>query len=304
MDNGTEITHLLERIAAALERIADSIAENDQSIIPPDLEELEASDPPEVEDNLQVTNDITPIQDFLASRGILIKAVPPGQDSDETLDKLAIYIGTKLESVNGVLNLIKSNMNAGRTFSQNLKNEPQQTIANTTFLCTNLYNVAFLTDYNYQKSPVCRLHATPSTAPSALNFFSGGWLERFVKTQVISLLKKKNLQFSYVCNPQITLPNGDDFEMDMLFEAEGEIFWLEAKSGDYRRHIDKYSKMSKLLGLDPSHTFMILADSSVTDSVTRDLSNLFSMTVVRAEKFADQLFWMLTESKDRVVEVN
>jgi hypothetical protein len=89
------------------------------------------------------------------------------------------------------------------------------------------------------------------------------------------------------------LPNGDDFELDMLFETEGDVFWLEAKTGDYRKHIEKYSKMSRIIGLDRSHTFMILADGAVTDGLARDLSNLFGMTVVRVEKFAEHLIKVL-----------
>ena len=81
--------------------------------------------------------------------------------------------------------------------------------------------------------------------------------------------------------------------MDMLFEISGEIFWLEAKSGDYRRYIDKYSKLSKILGLDASHTFMILADSAVTANLARDLSYLFGMSVVQIDNFAEQLAWAL-----------
>lgn len=193
-------------------------------------------------------------------------------------------------------------MNTGRSFNLNLRNESQQTVADTTNLCTNLHKLAFLTEYHYQKSPAFQLHATPSTIPRALNFYSGQWLERFVKTQVVSLLRGKSLKFSYICNVQVTLPNGDDFELDMLFEAEGEVFWLEAKTGDYRRHIEKYSKMAKIIGLDCSHTFMILADSAVTDNLTRDLSNLFGMTVVRIEKFAEQLTTVLPESRDLAVQ--
>lgn len=289
MEDKTEITTLLERIAIALERIADSLAKTGQL---EDLSGIVDSEPPgapQPTGSAPPANDITRLRDFLTSRGISIKTIPPEQESDETLDKIALFIGNRLESVKGVLDSIRANMNAGRPFSLSLRNESQQTVADTTNLCTNLYNIAFLTAYRYQKSPAYQLYATPSTSPKALNFFSGQWLERFVKTQIVSLLRSKSFDFSYICNAQISLPNGDDFELDMLFETEGEVFWLEAKTGDYRKHIEKYSKMSRVIGLDRSHTFMILADSSVTDNLARDLGNLFGMTVVRIERFAEQL---------------
>ncbi len=302
MEDKTEITTLLERIAIALERIADSLARTDQS---EDMSGTVDSEPPVASEPIEPAppiNDITGLRDFLASRGISIKTIPPEQESDETLDKIALFIGNRLESVKGVLNSIKANMNAGRPFSLNLRNESQQTVADTTNLCTNLYNIAFLTAYRYQKSPAYQLYATPSTSPRALNFYSGQWLERFVKTQVVSLLKGESLKFSYICNAQISLPNGNDFELDMLFETEGEVFWLEAKTGDYRKHIEKYSKMSKIIGLDRLHTFMILADGAVTDSLARDLGNLFGMTVVRIEKFAEHLTKVLPVSRSETFQ--
>ena len=293
MENETQIATLLERIAIALEKIADSLTETNQSKIQPDTIDAESRVSPEPVEAMSPNNDITRLRNFLASRGISIKTIHPEQESDETLDKIALFIGNRFESVKRVLDSIKANMNVGRPFSLNLRNESQQTVADTTNLCTNLYNIAFLTAYRYQKSPAYQLYATPSTSPRALNFYSGQWLERFVKAQVVSLLKSKSLEFSYICNAQISLPNGDDFELDMLFETEGDVFWLEAKTGDYRKHIEKYSKMSRIIGLDRSHTFMILADGAVTDGLARDLSNLFGMTVVRVEKFAEHLIKVL-----------
>ncbi len=293
MENETQIATLLERIAIALEKIADSLAKTNQSKIQPDTIDAESRVSPEPVEAMSPNNDITRLRNFLASRGISIKTIHPEQESDETLDKIALFIGNRFESVKRVLDSIKANMNVGRPFSLNLRNESQQTVADTTNLCTNLYNIAFLTAYRYQKSPAYQLYATPSTSPRALNFYSGQWLERFVKAQVVSLLKSKSLEFSYICNAQISLPNGDDFELDMLFETEGDVFWLEAKTGDYRKHIEKYSKMSRIIGLDRSHTFMILADGAVTDGLARDLSNLFGMTVVRVEKFAEHLIKVL-----------
>lgn len=298
MDDTSDITILLARIAVALERIADSLdAQN------PPLQEAGAEDaaaPAGSEGAQPGGNDLPLLHKFLASRNIAIKTLPAEQESDETLDKLAVMIGDKLESVSLLLDAIKANMSAGRAFSLHLKDLPQQSIADITNLSSNLYAIAFLTAYRYYKSPAYQLNATPSTAPKAQNFFSGQWLERFVKAQVISLLKSRAIKFSYLCNAQITLPNGDDFEIDMLFDAGGEIFWLEAKSGEYQKHIEKYSKMTKTMGLDRAHTFMVLTDNNVSDRVARDLSNVFGMTVVRAERLVEQLELVLSRNGKEV----
>lgn len=291
-NSNSQILHLLERIATALERIP--------SLFTVDISQQEQKTNDVLQPVLQNSNQVpfnshraVSLQDFLLSRGISIKTIPQEQESDDVLDKIAVFIGDRFASVQVLLDAIKTNMNAGKTFSLNLKNASQQAISDITQLCTTLHNIAFLTNYRYQKSPAYQLYATPSTSPNALNFYSGQWLERFVKTQVVSLLHKNSLPFSYLRNPQIVLPNGDDFELDMLFETQGEIFWIEAKTGDYRRHIAKYSRVAKIMKLDRSHTFMVLADDVVTDVIAKDLSNLFGMTVVRIEKFVEHLEMML-----------
>lgn len=289
MEDNVTLIKLLERIAVALEKIAASLPTDlpSESISPAEEEDT-CSDSKSAECT-EYVNDISRLMAFLASRRIAVKNILGGHENNETLDRIALFIGTRYNSVKLILDTIKANMSAGRPFTLSLRNEPQQVIADTTQLCNTLYNIAFLTEYRYQKSPTRQLYATPSTSPRALNFYAGQWLERYVNTQVVSVLRKRGLEFSYLCNIQVSLPNGDDFELDMLFETQGEVFWVEAKTGDYRRHIDKYSKVAKILGLDRSHTFMVLADSIVTDDRAKDLSELFGMTVVRIEKFAEQL---------------
>lgn len=94
---------------------------------------------------------------------------------------------------------------------------------------------------------------------------------------LISSELEKDIVFSYLLNPQITLPNGDDFELDLICHASGSFFWIEAKSGNYQQHISKYSKMSKILNLDSRHSIMVLPD--ISEDRCTALTSLFSMTV-------------------------
>jgi hypothetical protein len=95
------------------------------------------------------------------------------------------------------------------------------------------------------------------------------------------------LRFEYLINPQITLPNGDDFELDILTAIGSSIYWVEAKSGDYQQHVAKYSKFARLLELDFDHSFMVLTD--VPDTLCDALSSLFSMTVCTLRTFEEKL---------------
>lgn len=233
--------------------------------------------------------DSTEIQDFLISKGIQIKTVPSEQEGDESLNKIAIFMGNRYSRIRKFYDKLKSSMNSGNSFTISLRNDTQEQISNICQLAHNLYEIAFLEEYKYQKSPKFILYARPSRMPKCLNFLSGQWLERFVKEQVIQLVQSINpqLRYSYLLNPQIILPNGNDFELDVIFKIEEDIFWFEAKTGEYQRYVEKYSKMSSILNLDKEHSYMILTD--VSENSTKALSSLFKMTVVNIEEFAEQL---------------
>lgn len=303
MDASPEIIALLERIASALERIADSCARNDAPKT--DLHAphcIQQSLPAILVKSTSSNNDTTRLQTFLATRGVTIKMIPPEQESDEIIDQLSLFIGNKFESVKGVIEAIKTNMKSGKSFSLNLRNASQPVIDDILHLCMSLYNAALITAYHYQNSTIYQLHITPSNNPRALHFFSGQWLERFVKTQVVSILNSKSLKFSYIHNAELLLPNGSEFTLDMLVETEGKMFWLEAKAGDYRKHIEKYSKVAKMIGLNCDNTFMILADSAVTDNLVRLLSHLYGINVVRIDKFAEQITKMLPAGSGEILQ--
>jgi hypothetical protein len=287
-----DLMALLERIAVALERLADAFpaAPRPAADLAPAaaLHADAAIDPEEPEEDAAAT-----LRSFLAGRQITIKRIPPEEPGDKALDQIAQYIGSKLDQVRELLDKIKSTMNNGGSFTLNLSAKPQSTVSSTTGLATNLHNIAFLTEYRYEKAPKCLLMATPSKDPHAINFYSGQWLERYIKGRIVECLSHSSAGYSILGNAQVTLPNGDDFELDMIFEVQGEVFWVEAKTGEYQKHIQKYSKMAKVLGLDRSHAFMVLADEAVTEALADTLTAIFGMTVVPVQAFEKRLAQVL-----------
>ena len=97
----------------------------------------------------------------------------------------------------------------------------------------------------------------------------------------------KEVDFSYLINPQVILPNGNDFELDLVFCVNDNFFWIEAKSGDYQQHITKYSRIATLLGLDYEHSIMVLTDIAPNQSDA--LTSLFGMTVYSLNQLEDGL---------------
>ncbi len=228
-------------------------------------------------------NDPRAVIEFLDNRGIKVKTVPPEDPADEIINSLSRFLGTNYEGLRELLARIKRNMQQGAPFWLSLKEYTQRDVSNVCQFCSRLHAIAFLEKYDYFKAPQYLVKAKTTTLPAAQNFFSGKWLERFVLLTVqkcvtlIAAELEQDIEFSYLLNPQINLPNGDDFELDLICHINGFFFWIEAKSGDYQQHISKYSKISKIFDLDVRHSIMVLPD--ISEDRCDALTALFAMTV-------------------------
>ncbi len=230
--------------------------------------------------------------DFLAQRGIQVKSLPPPDDAEEHLAPIATFMGERYASIKTFYQRLKATLGSGRALTLNLADEPQEVMGATCQLATDLHALAFLAEYKYKRSPQYLLHARINRLPRALNFLSGGWLERYAASLAARLAARLNgargeaglpqVRVSLLKNPQISLPNGDDFELDLLIEAQGQALWLELKTGEYQRYVAKYARMSALLALPPSRALMVLTD--INPHASASLSGIFQMRVLSVEE--------------------
>lgn len=307
-----QILTVLERIAAALERIASRLDLPDgTSALPMKVEQVienverAFSFPAAAPAEAVLAPAPNPLIDFLSKRKVSIKTFPKRDEGDEILDRLAQYIGSRYSSVRKLLEAVKRNLSNGDSFCLNLRTDRQEDVSSICQLASQLHEVAFLTRYRYEKSPKCLLWAQPSRFPKAINFFTGGWLERYIRSQVLSALNwsRPGQKVSYLSGIQVILPNGDDFELDLLVAAEQDVFWFEAKTGDYQQFVQKYAKISNLLGLTPQRSVMVLTDVSRTTASA--IAGLFKMTVIPisdVDELLEQLFGLPAASESNGAE--
>ncbi|MFT0814480.1 hypothetical protein [Synechococcus sp. OH20] len=243
--------------------------------VPRDKEEIAAAGILEV--------DVSKIELFLSSKNIKIKSIDV-KEKEEKLDQIAAFMGNRYSLIKRFYGMIKSNMNSGNSFSINLKDEPQQVISSTCQVAKELHGIAFLEEYRYFKAPRYLLVARPSRSSQALNFLSGKWLERYVRDKLICLAasQAEKIDFSYITNAQVTLPNGADFEMDLFFHINDQFYWVESKTGEYQDKVQKYSKIASDLGLQKNQVFMVLTD--VSQDVKTSLSSLYHLSVISVDE--------------------
>lgn len=293
-ENMEKIEALLERIAVALERLARCEGDHESltKALPNEFSATRVDEPLDSPPDSEQSHPAV-LEPFLNSKRIRIKVVPAEDAADQVIDSLSLYLGERYDALSGVLAKIKRAMQTGMPITESLKNRPQEDVSSACQFFTRLHEVAFLEQYKYFRSPTYLIKAKTTTLPKAQRFFGGQWLERFILQKIKSvhgqLAAEVNcpLDFEYLINPQIVLPNGDDFELDILAAIGSSIYWIEAKSGDYQQHVAKYSKFSRSLGLDYAHSLMVLTD--VPDERCDALSSLFSMTVCNLRSFEETL---------------
>ncbi|MCS6977945.1 MAG: hypothetical protein NZM31_13185 [Gemmatales bacterium] len=287
---------LLERIAIALERLADGasrVPTTTKDGLQDVRTELNDYGRTMVPVNYTTSDPVIPssrlLIDYLASRNIRIKSIPTPDAADKEIDSLSLFLGENYTALASILSKIKRNMQNGGTITEDLSSRPPSVISANCQFCYRLHKIAFLEEYYYRRSPCCMIHAKTTKLPRAQKFFSGQWLERFIlhKLKVIhSRLGQGDAQsrsFEYLINPQIVLPSSHDFELDILAAIGRNIYWVEAKTGEYQQHITKYSRVGRILGLDPAHSFLVLTD--VSDTLCEHLSATSSLSVCNLSQF-------------------
>lgn len=283
---------LLKRIALSLERIADSLEKNPNSEINLDIEsntDINANPIPTINEI-----DVNVLIDKLQDNNITVKT---HVQENNSLDHIACFMGDRYSEIKKVYETIKRHLNRPNGFHLNLKNATQSEISASCQLCTNLYDIAFLSEYKYDKSPKYFIHATPNKIPIAINFLTGHWLEIFIRKTIQDSLNSlhTDIEYTYLINPQIILPNGDDFELDVVFLVNDEIYWVEGKTGNYQQYINKYSDMASILNLDKNHSFMVLTDI-ITPNTAYILSKTFNMTIIPVEEFKEEITYIFQEN--------
>ena len=86
----------------------------------------------------------------------------------------------------------------------------------------------------------------------------------------------------------MTFPNEDSNELDIFFLADNRIpICIECKSGEFRNHIDKYSKIRKRLKIEKSQ--FLLCVVGLSQEQTQGLTSMYDITFVNEINFIQHI---------------
>ncbi len=271
---------------------------NDEKTTKQHFETTANSSKPDDSATATVKTDLTPgpvgILEFLKSRQIDVVGYSGIPVERNEFDKLAVFMGKKYDNIKILLKAIKSSINTGKTISLFLTNQTQQAISDVTQFGSTYKKIGGFKFYRYTSSNR-QIMATVNRYNTHINFISGGWFEIFVRDFFINALEKAGLPYDFMQNIKITLPNGDQFELDLIFQVKDKFFWFEAKTGQYERYIERYRNMSKILNLPSEQTMMVLTE--INENIANTLEPLFNMRVVNIPKFQEEINEIIRQFK-------
>jgi hypothetical protein len=119
-------------------------------------------------------------------------------------------------------------------------------------------------------------------------FFEGGWLEWFAFVELLEQVKAKKRTISCARDVKVIFPNEDLHEIDVMALVDGQVpIYIECKTGEFRRDIDKFLKLKKRLGLT-RHQFIVCA-SDLSDEQAAGLSAMYELTFANLTTLAAKL---------------
>lgn len=229
-----------------------------------------------------------PLQAWFAARQIDARFDHALVDTSGFFDDAARLIGDGYALFGELMDRVRFAYRQSHTgVSLELANLSQKDTQAITSLCRQLYSHTFFARYNYQK-PEKIVRLTLQTAPVVRQFFDGGWLEWYAFIEQITQAAKRGQGFSCARGVKVVFPNEDLHELDVVCLPEGQPpVIIECKSGEFRRDIDKYLRLRKRLGLEPSRFIICAADLS--EEQASGLSAMYELTFVNLHTLAPHL---------------
>lgn len=149
-------------------------------------------------------------------------------------------------------------MNNGLRVSHDLAELSADDLSTHCQFASLTFQQGLLANFQDVRAPRRLLHAVCSRDPSALNFFSGLWLERYLEE---SLRKARPGVAEVQRSVQVSLPTGEDFELDIAAkDRSSRLLWVEAKTGEYTGSIPKYARDRRVLDLPANRAILVLPE--------------------------------------------
>lgn len=272
----------LERIASSLEGILVELkAINGHSDGDKKTTKLEVPEKKVISNDDKTER--TRIQQYFEDKGFEVFHTHDLDSANPMFITIANNIGSSYSAVEPLIKEIKRNLAKGQQFTLCIKEYSPKDITYMCGLATTLKQHGLLKEYIYKKSPHFIILAKPENSSKIHDFYTGHWLEYYTASVVRSAMSGRRGARSVNINTEVRDKLDSILEFDVIATFRDDVFWIECKTGEYKKYIDKYEKTAIKLGLDSSHVFLVIA--GIDDATVKALNEQHSITICNVESF-------------------
>jgi hypothetical protein len=280
------VERLVERYLAArreLEALKVAITNPAEETSPDDTSPVVATSPQldELHNSNQLATEAQhkPLSDWFKARQITATHDLNAVDTTGFFDEAAREIGDHYEALEGLLGQIRyAYRNEFAWVNADLSKTDPLVRQEVLGFCRELYSHTLFARYSYKnQTQVLGLGIQP--ARTVREFFTGGWLEWYALTALLTLCMKHGREFSCARGTKISLQNAETRELDVAALVSGRtLLVIECKTGEFRSEIEKYVQLRKRLGID--RTQFIICNPDLTDEQATGLGTMYGLTFV------------------------
>ena len=220
------VAALLEEAAALIRELAGAPAAGDARAVPG---RLVPTAPPATPSTFVARGDAERILRKVEEAGFRVKGVNDGGD-DPALTQLARLIANKYPQVMPFIDELKRAQSSREMIHIDLRSCEARQISDITLLADLAHKAELLPAFRYRKSPVRELCCAPPVHPRAISFFTGEWLEIYAQSVLASCQHLARGPIPCLRRVQVSFPEGDDFELDLVALVNDRLVWVEAKT--------------------------------------------------------------------------
>jgi hypothetical protein len=222
-----------------------------------------------------------PLVDHLRERGVLVYEGQDDLNRNEAFEHLARDLGAHFDLLSPFYEKLKRLVASGRgsKFEVEHLNDVERSAA--VQFGTLLHRHGMLKDFYYHRSPKRALRVIPTKDGKTGQFLTGGWLEIFVSMMLSRRLRAhvSPARCQLLYNVKGALPDGREFEADIMAVVESRMFWLECKTGNWQDYAARFRGLVKIFGVDRNSGGLLLLRAP--DASTRSrATDMLEMTLL------------------------
>ncbi|KAA3606657.1 MAG: hypothetical protein DWQ01_16700 [Planctomycetota bacterium] len=230
--------------------------------------------------------------DYLRNRKVMVFE---GQDDlarNEAFEHLARHIGQHFGLVAPFYEKLKRSVATKRFTRIDIEGLSDQERSAAVQLGTLLHRHGLLKDFYYHRSPKKVLRVIPTSDGETAQFLTGGWLELYVSWLLSRKLKSRFSPSKYqiLFNVKGTLPDGREFESDLMAWVDGKMLWVECKTGNWQDYSARFRGLVKIFGCDRNSSGLLLIrppDASIRSRAS-DMLDMSLLTMQEISPFLNR----------------